>query len=114
MNYTHKNSASGRWFQFSIFEQMANIGAEIGRAVTWKEKDKKMSMSAFERGLELLDLTIEDSKNITHLKELCLLREVLADYFYFDNIHKSSDKQWNDYFYAFNYAAALEREKSCT
>lgn len=109
MNYVHKNSAGGRWFKFSIFEQMANTGAEIGRAIDWENKDKKMSDAAFERGLELLDLTIEDKKNIKHLKELCRLREVLADYFYFDNIYGSSGEKWQNYFYAFNYAAAINR-----
>ena len=62
---------------------------------------------AFERALELLDLTIEDKKNRLRLKELLRLREVLADYFQFDNIYNSTDKKWQSYFYAFNYAAAI-------
>lgn len=52
-----------RWLKFSLLEQMANIGAEIGRAINWREKDKKESQAFFERGLELLDLTINDPKN---------------------------------------------------
>ena len=94
-----------RWFQFSLAEQMANIGAEIGRAINWREKDKKESQSFFERGLELLDLTIEDSRNKKRLKEILRVRECLADYFCFDNIYKSSDQKWNGYFYAFNFVA---------
>jgi hypothetical protein len=109
MNYQHKELASGRWFQLSFFEQMANIGSEIGRAINWRKKDKKTSESAFERGLELLDLTIKDPKNKKRLKELCRLREVLVDYFCFDNIYGSSDEKWNNYFYAFNYAARVNR-----
>ncbi len=62
MNYIHKNAADGRWFQFSIFEQMANIGADVGRTIQWRSKDKEISNKAFERALELLDLTIEDKK----------------------------------------------------
>jgi hypothetical protein len=98
-----------RWFRFSLIEQMANIGSEIGRAINWKNKDEKMSKASFERGLELLDLTIEDPKNKRRLKELLRVRETLADYFCFDNIYASSDEKWNDYFYAFNYAANLNR-----
>jgi|SRR3989338_2408519 len=98
-----------RWFEFSLAEQMANIGAEIGRAINWKNKDKKMSQAYFERGLELLDFTIEDPKNKKRLRELLRVREVLADYFYFDNVYGSTDKKWNDYFYAFNYSVAFKR-----
>ena len=94
-----------RWFKFSLMEQMANIGAEVGRAINWREKNKKESQLAFERGLELLDLTINDKKNRKRLKELLLVREMLVDYFCFDNIYGSTDENMNDYFYAFNYAA---------
>ncbi len=109
MNYIHKNAADGRWFQFSIFEQMANIGVDIGRTIHWRAKDKEISKKAFERALELLDLTIEDKKNKKHLTELCRLREVLADCFYFDNEYSSTDKNWDDYFYGFNYASAVAK-----
>ncbi len=96
-----------RWFKFSLAEQMANVGAEIGRAINWRARNKKDSQAFFERGLELLDLTIEDSKNKKRLKELLRVRETLADYFCFDNIYGSSDEKWNNYFYAFNYAARI-------
>lgn len=97
-----------RWFKFSLAEQMANIGAEIGRAINWREKGEKESQSFFERGLELLDLTIEDSKNKNRLRELLRVRECLADYFCFDNIYGSTDEKWNNYFYGFNYVANLK------
>jgi len=98
-----------RWFSLSFFAQMANLGSEVGRAIKWKEKDPERSKYAFESALELLDLTIEDTKNHkkSTLIELCRLREVLADYFCFDNIYGSNDENWNSYFYGFNYAASL-------
>lgn len=100
------------WEKNSFFMQMSNIGAEIGRTIIWKGKDVSKSKAAFERGLELLDLTIADKKNRTSkLKELCRLREMLVGYFCFDVRHGYSDKDWNDYFYPFNYAAAMEMEK---
>jgi hypothetical protein len=105
MNHVHKNLAEGRWNVISFAEQMANIGAEIGRTINWKKKDEKISRLAFERGLELLDLTIEDEKNRKKLKELCRLREVLTDYFMGQNEYGSSDEKWNNYFYFFNAAA---------
>ena len=101
----HKDLASGKWQKFSLLEQMANIGSEVGRSINWKNKDEKSSKMAFERALELLDLTIADPKNKKRLKEILRVRETLVDYFCFDNIYGSSDEKWNNYFYAFNYAA---------
>ena len=103
----HQELTKEKWQSLSFFEQMANIGAEIGRAINWSKRSKKIKDAAFERGLELLDLTIEDPKSRQHLKELCRLREVLADYFCFDNDYGSNEKEWNNYFYGFNYAASL-------
>jgi len=98
-----------RWLRFSLTEQMANIGAEIGRAINWRKKGESESRAFFERGLELLDLTIEDVKNRKRLEELLRVRECLADYFCFDNAYGSSDEKWNNYFYGFNYAASLNK-----
>lgn len=105
MEYQHKNLANGRWFGLSFFEQVANIGSEIERTIKWKNKENaEYSRLAFERGLELLDFTIEDPKNKKRLKELMRVREVLADHFVFQNEYKSTDKNWQDYFFVFNFA----------
>ncbi len=103
INYLHKGLANGRWFSLSFAEQMANIGSEIGRSINWKRKNKELSKEAFERGLELVDLTILDPKNRKRLKELLRVRECLSDYFYFDNVYGSTDKLWNNYFLNFNF-----------
>lgn len=108
MNYQHKNLAAGRWNQFSLIEQLANIGAEVGRAVNWRTKNNPAySQMAFEQALELADLTIADPKNRHRLREVCRMRELLVDYFFGDNIYKSDDNFWQKYFYSFNYAARL-------
>ena len=81
MNIFHKEIVS-RWKRLSIFEQTANVGAEVGRAISWRKKGKsEMSRNAFFRALELLDFTIEDSKNKNSLKEILRVRELLVDYF---------------------------------
>lgn len=105
MNYQHKSLAEGRLNKVTFFEQMAHIGGEVERTILWRSKNKDYSKKAFFRALELLDLTIADHKNKTRLKELARLREVLVDYFVFDNQYSSSDKLWRRYFYPFNYAA---------
>lgn len=106
----HKELAAGRWFQLSLIEQLANVGSDVERAISWKEKGKpERSRKAFERALELLTLTINDPKNKGRLKEPCRVREALIDHFIFDNEYKTTDEQWRKYFFQFNYAAALQR-----
>ena len=106
----HKELAKGGWFELSLMEQLANVGTDIERAIRWKQKKNlEYSQKAFERALDLLDLTIADSKNRKRLKELVRTREVLADYFVFDNEYGSTDESWQNYFLPFNYAAALRR-----
>ena len=110
MTVQHKELAAGRWCELTFFEQMANIGSEVERALKWKGKgNTAFSSRAFERALELLDLTILHSKSSSQLKELTRLREVLADYFAFDNSYGSTKESWHSYFRAFNYAARLGR-----
>jgi len=108
--YQHKELAAGRWSTLSFMEQMANIGSEVERAISWKNKNNsEYSKMAINRGLELLELTKSDARNVKRLKELARLYEVLVDYFYFDNNYSSSDELWHKYFYAFNYAARAGR-----
>ncbi|MDO9230942.1 MAG: hypothetical protein Q7U36_00465 [bacterium] len=104
----HTDLTNNRWQEFSFFEQMANVGSEVERAIKWKNKENlEYSRMALERALELLDLTISDPKNKKGLKEILRVREALADYFAFSNEYKSTDKSWQNYFYSFNFAARL-------
>jgi hypothetical protein len=106
----HKDLTPERWFNFSLLFQLANVGTDIERAIQFKKRDKADdSYYAFLRALELLDLTIADPKHRKRLKELCRVREALKDYFLGDNEYNSTDKAWQQYFYHYNYAAALER-----
>ncbi len=108
--YQHKTLAAGRWFELDLIEQMANVGSEVERTIRWKEKgNRDYSDRAFERALELLDLTIVDKKNRKRLKEPCRVREMLVDYFHGDNEYSSTDAAWRKYFYAFAYAAQVRK-----
>jgi hypothetical protein len=106
MAYLHKSLASGRWQEFTLVEQLANIGAEISRALSWKIKgDNTKSQSAMERGLELFDLTIADKRWQHRLKEIVRTREVVCDYYYGDNTYKSTSESIDKYFLHFAIAA---------
>ncbi len=99
----HKDLEKSRWYDFTFYQQMANVGSEVERAINWKKKgNKQYSDLALIRMLELLDLTISDPKNKRRLKELCRLREVLVDYLWGDNLYQSKEKSTKNYFYAFN------------
>lgn len=104
----HSGLDPNHWYSFSLASQLANVGAEVGRAINWKNKKQKdYSEKAFHRALELLYLTVDDPKNHQYptLKELLRVQEILVDYFAGENIYQSSDDFLNKYFLAFNYLA---------
>jgi len=106
MSYQHKDLAAGRWSQLSFLEQMANIGSEVERALNWRIKENTdYAQKAFERALELIDLTLENDKNYTHLREITRMREAIVDYFSGVNQFISSESSWRSYFLPFIYAS---------
>ena len=108
----HKELADGRWFKLSLMEQLANVGSDVIRAINWKKKGNlEASQAAFFRALELMTFTIMDKKNHRRcrLRELTRAREVMIDYFVYDNQYGSTDALWEQYFLGFNYIAALQR-----
>jgi len=106
MSYEHKELAAGRWKELPFLEQMAHIGSEVERALNWQAKrNTGYSQKAFERALELVDLTLDDTRGIGRLKELARLREAIVDYFAGSNEFKSTEASWRKYFSSFAYAA---------
>ena len=110
MSIIHKELAAGRWFQLSLLEQLANIGSDVIRAIRWKQKgDSQYSQDAFDRAVELMDLTKADPKNRGRLKEVGRMREFFTDYFVGENIYGFTDDFWQRYFDDLSYAAAIAR-----
>lgn len=110
MNYKHKYLAAGRWNELSFIEQMANIGSEVERALNWQARhNTRYCRQAFERSLELIDLTLESVKIFSRLKELARLREAIVDYFFGANQFKYTDKALRKYFLNFTFAARKNR-----
>lgn len=106
----HKDLAAGRWAKLTLAEQMGNIGSEIGRAIAAKERgDKAREERALERAFELMDLTIGNHRRDPGLKELTRVREVVADYFFGDDIYGSTTNNLNKYFTEFAMSARLDK-----
>ena len=110
MTYQHTHLAAGRWSQLTFLEQMANVGSEVERALNWRAKNNApYSQRAFERALELLDLTLADVHTSARLKELARVREAIVDFFAGSNVYQSTEASWKRYFLAFAYAARRTR-----
>ncbi len=106
MTYQHKDLANGRWKELPFVEQMANIGSEVERALSWQKKNNpSYSQRASDRALELLDLALDGATTYPRRKELARLREAVADYFFGTNQFSSSENSWKSYFIPFTYAA---------
>ena len=106
MSYRHSDLAAGRWNTMPFMTQMANIGSEVERALKRRESGEMRScVLAFERAMELLELTIGDERNIGRVSELARAREALADNLAGDNAYNTTDVFWRIYFGGFAQAA---------
>lgn len=103
MAFQHDNLANGRWFTFSLAEQMGNIGSEVERAIRWHEKwSQEYFEAAYARMLELLDLTINDTRwSGPRRKELLRVREALCDSFEGEQKMGGPLSSWPKYFMPF-------------
>ena len=106
----HPSLASGRWFTMTLAEQLGNVGSEYERALSWKERGEQVRFEkAFDRMLELLDLTIADQRWHNHrLKELMRLREVICEEFYGES-SESRGPDLRNYFLYFGLLARKDR-----
>lgn len=109
----HKNLDQNQWFQQSLSYQLGNVGSEVSRTLNWLNKGKKEHANlAFERALELFDLTVADPKNKKRLKEILRTRELFAEWFLTClQSEKVADNNWLKYFDAYGYYARLQQNK---
>ena len=101
----HKELAAGRWYRFSLAEQLGNIGSEVLRTSRQEGKDEKLFWGAVERALDLFDLTLGDPRWIGRRREIGRAREVFCDAVYGGKLYKSSFPDLIRYFDQFAFAA---------
>jgi hypothetical protein len=96
------------WSKMTMFEQMGNIGSEVGRALSAKRRGKEDWMrGAFYRGLDLIDVTAAQwaREKSPRLKELLYARELFARSITTDQV----DETLEAYFMQFALAARRDR-----
>jgi hypothetical protein len=104
MNVQHRDLAAGRWWELSVAEQLGNIGSEISRASRWTGRNDDLARGAFERALELFDLTLDDPRHrqsVARLREIARAREVVADFFAGQNQYQTTAAGLQKYFDAY-------------
>ncbi|OGM29506.1 hypothetical protein A2630_00740 [Candidatus Woesebacteria bacterium RIFCSPHIGHO2_01_FULL_44_10] len=113
MSVQHKNLASGNWGKMPLAAQLANVGSEVERTISWSQKgNQDYSQKAFARALELLALTKTHCKKNSQLKEVGRIYELLVDYFAGKNDYGSTDQLWKRYFSCYTYLTANVRNTS--
>ena len=73
----------GGWRRLSLAEQMGNVGSEVSRTISWRTRgNEPYANRAFERALELLDLTHADGRwTGRRRREIARAREALCSDF---------------------------------
>ena len=56
----YKKSLKKSWDKFSLEEQLANIGAEVGRAAKWQGKDQRLFEGAKFRAVEFICILLDE------------------------------------------------------
>ena len=107
----HAGLASGRWFTLPLADQLANAGADVGRAIRAKAAgDDVRFASALDRSLELLDLTMADPRWVgPRLREIARVREVVCDFLVGDKVYGSTSESLDACFMAFAFASRRDR-----
>lgn len=65
-----------KWTSLSLYEQMGNIGSEVGHTMNALEHGDETSMqAAYLRGLDLIDTTVAAWRSAARRRELLRARE---------------------------------------
>lgn len=87
-----------KWASLSFYEQMGNIGSEVGRAMNaLRRGDEQALQGAYYRGLDLIDATAKDLGTRGRRKELLRARELFSEAVE----TKIADQKLDDYFMSF-------------
>ncbi len=87
-----------KWAALSFYEQMGNIGSEVGRAMNaLRRNDEDALQGAYFRGLDLIDATVANLSSVHRRRELLRTREEFSSAIE----QKIVDQKLDDYFMTF-------------
>jgi len=93
-----------RWQRLSLADQLANIGAEVGRAARAKSAGNSNRLRQhLDLALELFELTLDDERWRGRRIEICRVRELVCDFLAGDNEYESTAESMDAYFLPFSY-----------
>ena len=103
----HRRTASRGWARLELVEQLGNVGSEVDRAIRADEAGSTSRFAgAFDRALELFDLTAADPRWRGHrAQELLRAREEFCRLFFDPEVPPSSSAGLRRYFFGFAWAA---------
>ncbi len=91
-----------KWAALSMFEQMGNIGSEVGRTMNAiRRGDEVAKQGAYYRGLDLIDATVASWTSEPRKRELLRARELFATAVE----TRKADRQLDNYFMQYAIAA---------
>lgn len=100
-----------RWASLTLFEQMGNIGSEVGRSIrASRTGDKATFDGALVRTLDLFDATVEVlvARRSVRAREVLRAKDQYLQLFYGDS-SPSEAQQLENYFMEFAVAARLHK-----
>ena len=101
-----------RWATLSIFDQMGNVGSEVGRTIQAKKSgDEAKFEAALARALDLLDATVE-AQIVTkpyRAKEVLRAQDQFLNLFFGGKASPSDQRKLEEYFTHYAIAARLRR-----
>ena len=105
----HKRAAGGAWGRLELVEQLGNVGSEVERAIRAHRAGRLSRFNgAFERALELFDLTATDPRWLGHrCQEILRAREEFCRLFFDPDVPPESAEGLRRYFFGFAYAARM-------
>jgi hypothetical protein len=70
---------AAKWSRLSIYEQLGNIGSEVGRTMNAiRRGDEIAKQGAYYRGLDLIDATVASWTSESRKRELLRARELFS------------------------------------
>ena len=97
-----------RWSAFSLEEQIANIGSEVGRAINARiNEDLPLMEGAINRALDLFlatfEIALREKKNMHRIREIIRARDEFMSLFYIDTFDIKEAQKIEAYFMNFAY-----------